>query len=198
MAIDPSTDIIVDVIKAADPQRAAATAQRLAALGNAQAPEPASFAAALDQSARLPSVKTAAAPYAADARSRLSAVNASVADKAARAQVEFEAVLLNSFVSEMLPKNTSNVFGQGLAGDMWKSMLADQISRQVAKSGALGIGKQLFATHPLNPHGAGEHINAASAASTKSAAQMSANVLSLPADAVSVNGELAFAASGAT
>ncbi len=198
MAIDPSTDIIVDVIKAADPQRAAATAQRLGALGNAPAPGASNFSAALDQTARLPDVKAAPAPYAADARARLSAVNAPGADKAARVQVEFEAVLLNSFVSEMLPKTTSNVFGQGLAGDMWKSMLADQISRQVAKSGALGIGKQLFATHPFNPRGASEHINAAKTASTKSAAQMSANMLSLPSDAVSVNGELAFAASGAT
>ena len=67
--------------------------------------------------------------------------------------------MLNSFVNEMLPKDAESVFGQGLAGDMWKSMLADQVSRQIAKSGALGIAKRLFAAHPLSAAacaGAGE------------------------------------------
>jgi hypothetical protein len=40
------------------------------------------------------------------------------------------------------------VFGGGVAGDVWKSMLSDKIADEVAKSGALKIGQRLFATHP--------------------------------------------------
>ena len=52
MAIDPNTDIVLDVIKAADPQRVAASAQRLYALGDASAPAVADFATALDETLR--------------------------------------------------------------------------------------------------------------------------------------------------
>ena len=82
-------------------------------------------------------------------RARLADIAQAQGDKTKQAQVQFEAVLLNSFVSEMLPKDTPEAYGQGLAGDMWRSMLADQVSRKIASSGALGIGQRLFATHPM-------------------------------------------------
>ena len=59
--------------------------------------------------------------------------------------------MLNSFVSELLPKDTGEVFGQGMAGDMWRSMLAEQVSTQIAKSGKLGLARRLFATHEVAP-----------------------------------------------
>ena len=40
-------------------------------------------------------------------------------------------------------------------------MLADQIAKQIAKSGAFGISKRLFATHPLPGH---DHLAAGSIA----------------------------------
>ncbi len=46
---------------------------------------------------------------------------------------------LQTFVQEMLPKDASHVFGQGLAGSFWSSMLAEQIAGQMSKSGGLGI-----------------------------------------------------------
>ena len=70
-------------------------------------------------------------------------------EKAARTEVEFEASILKTFVDAILPKNETDVYGQGSAGDIWKSMLADQIARQIAKSGAFGVSKRLFATHPF-------------------------------------------------
>ena len=182
MAIDPSSDIVLDVIRAADPQRAAASAQRLYALANAQAPSPANFAAALDQSAPTSAPVSALSLNAANARARLVSASPAATSGSARAATEFEALLLNDFVSEMLPKQSSAVFGQGLSGDMWKSMLADQVSRQIARSGALGIGKKLFATHALTGHG--DHVRDASGvgAASAPAAQMSVNALSSPAD----------------
>ena len=84
-------------------------------------------------------------------RDRLAALNpGALADqKTTRTQVEFEASILKTFVDAILPKDETDVYGQGSAGDIWKSMLADQIAKQIAKSGAFGISKRLFATHPL-------------------------------------------------
>ncbi len=102
--------------------------------------------------------------------------------------------MLNSFVSEMLPKDASAVFGQGLAGDMWKSMLADQVSRQIAKTDALGIAKRLFATHPLGEASAAlEKAQRADAAANAATAQMSANSLALPSGAEVDGGAVLFA-----
>ena len=91
--------------------------------------------------------------------------------------------MLNSFVSEMLPKDASATFGQGTAGEMWKSMLADQVSHQIAASGKLGIAQRLFQAHPQSASEQLEHAANTSAARTQNAAQMSANSLSLPSGA---------------
>ena len=72
-------------------------------------------------------------------------------------------MLINSFVGEMLPKNAGSVFGEGTAGDIWRSMLSEQISRQIAKSGALGLSRRLFATHEVLPRGESERVGEAAA-----------------------------------
>ena len=99
--------------------------------------------------------------------------------------------MLNSFVSELLPKDTGEVFGQGMAGDMWRSMLAEQVSTQIAKSGKLGLARRLFATHEVGLHSG--HVGEAAKTAGEPAAQMSANILSAPADADPENGAVLFA-----
>jgi Rod binding domain-containing protein len=112
-------------------------------------------------------------------------------DKLRQAKTQFEAMMLSSFVGELLPKDSGEVFGQGMAGDMWRSMLAEQVSTQIAKSGKLGLARRLFATHEVAPHSGG----AGEAAKTvgEPAAQMSANILSAPAAAEPENGAVLFA-----
>ena len=189
MAIDASSDIVMEVAKAADPARAAAAAQRLNALAGAAGADAADFA----------DTRAATAPAAAsessavDVRARFAAAADAAGEKAAKVKTEFESVMLNTFVSEMLPKDASSVFGQGLAGDMWKSMLADQVSRQMAKSDALGIGKRLFATHPLAASDALEKAQRADAAAAATTAQMSANSLALPSGVEVDGGAVLFA-----
>jgi len=196
MAIDPSSDIVLDVAKAADPARAAAVAQRLNALGATAGAGAGAADFADTLAATAPTI--ANAPSSADARARFAAEAATttnaVDEKAAKARTDFEAVMLNNFVSEMLPKDASSIFGQGLAGDMWKSMLADQVSKQIAKSDTLGIAKRLFANHPLGAASeALEKARRADAAATASAAQMSANSLALPSSADVDAGAVLFA-----
>jgi len=189
MAIDASSDIVMEVANAADPARAAAAAQRLNALAGATRADAADFADTLAATAPV----AASGPSAADARARLAAAANTAGEKAAKVKTEFESVMLNTFVNEMLPKDASSVFGQGLAGDMWKSMLADQVSRQMAKSDALGIGKRLFATHPLAASDALEKAQRADAAAAATTAQMSANSLALPSGVEVDGGAVLFA-----
>ena len=94
-------------------------------------------------------------------------------------------MLINSFVGEMLPKEAGSVFGEGTAGDVWRSMLSEQIARQIAKSGALGLSRRLFATHAIAPHDALGRAGEAAAAS-----QTSANILSAPSAAEIAKGAI--------
>jgi peptidoglycan hydrolase FlgJ len=184
MSFNPRSDVVLEVLNAADPTRARLAAERLEALG-ANAPQ-ADFAADLDRAAASSSAASASSAGLADARSALAAT-AAAPDAASRAKVEFEAMLVNSFVGEMLPKDTGSVFGEGTAGDIWRSMLSEQISRQIAKSGALGLSRRLFATHEIVSRDASRRAGEAAGA-----AQMSANVLSAPSAAEVVNGAVLF------
>ncbi len=188
MAFDPRSDVVLEVLNAADPSRADLAAQRLNALA-ASGPRSGDFASDLDKAAQ-------SGPFPvqglSNARARLAQMPDGP-DKAARAKLDFEAMMLNSFVGEMLPKNAGSVFGQGMAGDMWRSMLSEQVARQIAKSGALGLGKRLFATHEFAPHDLSAHPHQAAEAASE-AAQMSANALSAPSAANYDNGAVLFAA----
>ena len=187
MAFNPTSDVVLDVLNAADPARASMAAERLAALASS-APSR-DFTVDLDKAAA-----SAAIPAPPLERGLANARNAfaeaaDATDPAARAKVEFEAMALGSFVGEMLPKESNAFFGQGTAGEVWRSMLSEQIARQIAKSGALGLSRRLFATHELV---AGERRTGAATAAT--AVESSANILSAPAGADIVGGAILSAA----
>lgn len=188
MAFNPRTDVVLEVASAADPLRANLAAQRLNALAGSNAPA-ADFAADVDRAANAASAATAPLASGADARSRLAEAPGGP-DKLGQAKTQFEAMMLNSFVGELLPKDTGEVFGQGMAGDMWRSMLAEQVSMQIAKSGKLGLARRLFATHEF---ARSARVGEAAKAAGESAAQMSANILSAPAAAELDNGAVLFA-----
>jgi len=50
----------------------------------------------------------------------------------------------------MLPKDTESVFGKGLAGDMWKSQLAERLADVMADRGGIGIARSMLADHYLD------------------------------------------------
>jgi peptidoglycan hydrolase FlgJ len=60
-----------------------------------------------------------------------------------KAYQQFEASVLRNFVEEMLPKSSENVYGEGTAGNVWRSMQADFMSQELAKSGGIGIASTL-------------------------------------------------------
>src|SRR5665811_524997 len=109
MAFNPSTDVVLEVASAADPSRATIAAQRLSAIAGSNA-SPAHFVSSLNQVAGAASATSAPLANAADARSRLAEAPGGP-DKLGKAKTQFEAMMLNSFVSELLPKDTGEVFG---------------------------------------------------------------------------------------
>ena len=186
MGFNPTTDVVLDVLNAADPARASLAAERLQALASGA---PASdFALDLDKAAAAAASKAPQLPGLANARQAF-AEAALASNPEAKAKVEFEAMTLNSFVGEMLPKDTTALFGQGTAGEIWRSMLSEQISRQIAKSGELGLSRRLFATHEP---AMGDRTRNAMRAET--AVETSSNVLSAPAAADIANGAILTAA----
>jgi peptidoglycan hydrolase FlgJ len=188
MVFNPRTDVILEVASAADPSRATLAAQRLNAIAGSNV-QPADFASNLNEAASVANTTSAPLPNAANARTYLTRLPGGP-DKLGQAKTQFEAMMLNSFVSEMLPKDTGEVFGQGTAGDMWRSMLADQVSTQIAKSGKLGLARRLFATHEVGFHSA--RLGEATKAIGQTADQMSANILSAPTGVDPENGAVLF------
>jgi len=189
MAFNPRTDVVMEVLKAADPSRASLAAERLNALAGPDA-SGRDFSSDLERAASSATTIPAPLANAADARSRLSEIP-SRPDKLGQAKTQFEAMMLSSFVGELLPKDASAVFGEGTAGDMWRSMLAEQMSLEIAKSGKLGLARRLFATHEVALSG-----RSASPGEPKGiegeTAQMSADVLSAPVGAALDNGAVLF------
>lgn len=153
MSVQPPSDIVLDVARAADPTRyqAAVTKLTQAASGN--------FADALGTASSLRAGVPAAPQPSADAvltRFRTAAKLPAPRTKGSPAQ-QFEAFVLQTFVESMLPQEASAVFGKGNAGSIWKSMLAEQLGAQLAKAGGIGIARMIDAAHP----GAGDATRAA-------------------------------------
>lgn len=124
MAISLATDIVLDVIKAAEPAAAEAARTRLQEISVAgKVSEP--------FSTHLSTSVTGTPEKAADAD----------------AYKKFESLVLGSFIQNMLPEQTESVYGDGLSGNMWKSILAQHLGDAVAANGGIGIANRLLADH---------------------------------------------------
>lgn len=190
MALDTSNDVVMEVARAADPARAANVTQRLNALGAFTPPAAAGadFAQAMHQTSEEVAKSRGAAVAM---RTRFVDAEKATNDRTDKARVKFEAAMLNNFVSEMMPKDAPDVFGEGTAGDMWKSMLSEKISDELAKSGTLGISRRLFAGHANSSAAALSHAERADALG-HNATLTSGNDLSLPSGASVSSGSFLF------
>lgn len=59
-------------------------------------------------------------------------------------------MVLTTFIQNMLPKDSEGVYGEGLAGDMWKSQLAEHLADVMAERGGIGIARSLASDHYLD------------------------------------------------
>lgn len=136
MAISPPTDIVLGVSEAAEPSRVRLAAERLQALQEmartrgSGAPDP-----AVPQETSPGLAPHATLPGAVVAKNRKGRVPDAFG--------KLEAFILQKFVQSMLPQNASSLFGKGIAGEFWKSMLAEKLGAELARSGQIGLARQL-------------------------------------------------------
>ncbi len=81
----------------------------------------------------------------AENRTAASAAGDDPASKFAKVGKEFEAVFLNEAIESIFPKVEGGSFGSGTAGNIFRSMLAENIANTITKHGGLGIANYLTA-----------------------------------------------------
>ncbi len=91
------------------------------------------------QDARL----TAASSQPATASNQVQA-NQTRENKVKNAGQQFEALYLRQMLDEWMPKDAEDLFGEGTAGSVWRSMLADNLATTLSKSGTIGIAQMIF------------------------------------------------------
>jgi hypothetical protein len=138
MTVAPvANDLITDVINAADPAAQRNAASRLERMTPAQQAE---FASVLKGEFTAGQAQSPAAPLGAPVPTTPMIRQSEGSNGVYR---KFEAFVLQMFVEAMLPKDSEQVFGKGSAGNIWRSMMAEQIGNEVAKGKGIGIAQQL-------------------------------------------------------
>ncbi|MEZ5811898.1 MAG: rod-binding protein [Rhizobiaceae bacterium] len=135
MSISPPSDILLDVVNAAGNAAVDQARERLSSIARSGAADAAGFSAV-----------TAATPPAPAADVR----------QPASAAVKFEGMVLKTFIESMLPDKAESTYGSGLAGGMWKSMLAEKVADVIAERGGVGIANRILGDFVVN----GEKIEA--------------------------------------
>lgn len=76
-------------------------------------------------------------------------------EKKADAAQKFEAMVLQTFIQDMMPKESEGMFDSGIAGEFWRSLLSEKIAEQTAERGGFGIADFVRAgeTVPTRPGG---------------------------------------------
>lgn len=138
VAISPPSDLVLDVIKAADPGDLVAARDKLRA--NSAANDAAVMTASNAGFASMIGLAESAASKAG-----LGNVTEMPNDqKVPETYRKFEASILSTFIQDMMPSDSEAVYGEGAAGDFWKSMMAEQVADAVSKRGGIGIAEQIY------------------------------------------------------
>ncbi|MDE1991625.1 MAG: rod-binding protein [Rhizobiaceae bacterium] len=137
MAISPPSDLVLDVVQAANPLDVQAAQQKLAT-------NRAAFAATSLAENGNGFASTVDAYNSAATQAGLSNANTHTAPtKMPAVYHKFEAMVLQNFVKNILP-NSDTLYGKGTAGEMWKGMMADQLGDTLAKNGGVGIANKMY------------------------------------------------------
>lgn len=154
MSIKPPSDLLLDVVRAADPATSAAAAERLAKIAASGGKSDPAFSEVLNEVA-APSAHPTNPPGQSVAAPP-SRFSGAPVDANKKAYQGLEALLLQNLVETMMPDG-SDLFGQGEAGTVWRSMLAEQLGTSLSKKVDLGIAPKYLhlghAARTLAPDG---------------------------------------------
>ncbi|MDO9418260.1 rod-binding protein [Pararhizobium sp.] len=138
MAISPVSDLVLDVVRAADP------AQVQEAQSKLKSDKAAFQAASLAESGNGFGTAVNLLNRADTASGLGDTNNRAKSTEVPPAYRKFEAMVLQNFVKSMLPAENEEIYGKGVAGDMWKSMMAEQIGNVIAEDGGIGIAQRMM------------------------------------------------------
>ncbi len=149
MGIAPPSDIVLDVVRNADPAKMRDAVEKLKALKPAL--DSVNKAGFEEQLARLRGVaKDNAASVAPSVTNNKPPVVSGLQEQTGvrvkhepDTRTKFDAFVFQTFVEAMLPKESEALFGGGSAGDFWRSMLAEKIAEQLATSTKLSLLPEL-------------------------------------------------------
>ncbi|MCY0149946.1 rod-binding protein [Hoeflea sp. G2-23] len=139
MSIQTATDLILDVVRAADPA-VAQKAESMLEAASARKTEIAARSPAFERqllASNDPSGVLAPAPAAAKPDH--------TPDQIKETYQRFEAMILQNFIGAMLPQDAEEMYGKGTAGEVWKGMMAEQLGAALAKGGGIGIAARMLA-----------------------------------------------------
>lgn len=137
MAIDPGSDLLSDALAAAEPQRAKAAEERLARLAAGDAAAGSGLQPFQDI---LTSERTSLTGASVLLNAPAGALHPA---KRGTPYEQFEVTVLTSLFELMLPEKANSVYGSGLAGSVWRSMLAQSLGDIAGHAGVAGIARNL-------------------------------------------------------
>lgn len=145
MAISPPSDLVLDVVQAADPGLLQAAREKLKA--NEAANQSVLLASnGVGFAQTVSRTEKAAFPDGAHAAGHdVANVRVNRHSDIPETYRKFEASVASTFIQNMLPSDSEEVYGKGAAGDFWKGMMSEQIANAVSKQGGFGIAEKLFA-----------------------------------------------------
>lgn len=138
MAISPPSDLVLDVVRAADPSavqeaQAKLKASKAAFAARSLADSGKGFGSAMN-------VIDQPATRAGLGNVEGSRKHADMPDEYRK----FESSILSGFINSMLPKESEDVYGKGSAGEFWKQMMSEKIADEMSKKGGVGIADQMY------------------------------------------------------
>lgn len=136
MAVSLPSDLVVDVMRNADPARLNTATAKLRALETPQ--DGAAFASVVGRMGGI------------EAHAGSPALSGAAPD----AYVEFERMVLRNLFESLLPVAESGAFGTGPSAGIWRSLAADQLAGLYAGSGGIGIASAIAAEEKADGGGA--------------------------------------------
>jgi len=138
VAISPPSDLVLDVVNAADPMQVSAAREKLRAVSATREASVLTASNAGFESA-INSIETPAS------KAGLGNIHRPEHhEKIPETYRKFEASVLNTFIQNMMPSDTEEVYGKGSAGEFWKGMMSEQMADEMSKKGGIGIAEQVY------------------------------------------------------
>ena len=138
MAISPPSDLVLDVVNAADPMQVSAAREKLRAVSATREASVLTASNAGFESA-INSIETPAS------KAGLGNIHRPEHhEKIPETYRKFEASVLNTFIQNMMPSDTEEVYGKGSAGEFWKGMMSEQMAAAVSTRGGIGMAEHAY------------------------------------------------------